>query len=146
MKKYSVFLLCLSLLCGCVSIREMCRGVAGTSTKILEEGRAAAFTKEVNYDYAKCYTLAKDILTRMNVYFYAEDTKKGMLAFYVSQEDTTPVGVFLVQLDPNRTRIEVSSPSTAAKEMVSKKLFYDLDVTFSLQKGETHDNTRMQDK
>jgi hypothetical protein len=127
-------------------LKEVCRGFEGTSTKILEEGRAAAFTKEIPCEYAQCYRLAKDILTRMQVYFYAEDTKKGMLAFYVSQEDTTPVGVFVVSLDQDRTRIEVSSPSTAAKETVSKKLFYDVDVTLSLQKGETHDNTRMQDK
>jgi hypothetical protein len=46
-----------------------------------------------------------------------------MLALYVSEEDTTPVGVFLTERGKFRTLVEVSSPSTYGKEKIAQTIF-----------------------
>ena len=59
----------------------------------------------------------------MGSYIYTDDPKKNMLAIYVSEADTTPVGIFLKEMDASNTQIEISSPSTYAKELIAEKLF-----------------------
>jgi hypothetical protein len=46
-----------------------------------------------------------------------------MIAIYVSETDTTPVGLFFKEIDKSNTQVEVSSPSTYAKELISEKVF-----------------------
>jgi len=103
---------------------EGAKGFAGISTKSLEEGRKGAILKQVNYDYNTCYYKTKEFLiTHTKAYIYAQGLKKHMLAIYVSEEDTTPVGIFFKEIDAANTQIEVSSPSTYAKEFIAGKVF-----------------------
>ena len=127
---------------GCASIMEMAKGVAGVSTKTLEKNRKSAITKSFNYDYFSCYTMVLDIIKCTEAYIYAQDIKKHMIAVYVSDADTTPVGLFFKEIDKNNTRVEVSSPSTYAKEFISGKVFPVLDKTITL--GELEEETRVQ--
>ena len=46
--------------------------------------------------------------------------------------NTTEVGVFFVEENDHRTRIEVTSLSTNAKRILSKNLFHGLDIVFGL--------------
>ncbi len=106
---------------GCASLKEGARGFAGVSTRALEEFRNEAAVKEFVMEYDACYNKASKILTRIGTYAYAR--RRDMIAVYLSETDTTPVGVFLTQLGPAHTRLEVSSPSSFARDKVSGVLF-----------------------
>jgi len=123
-------------LSGCAAITETAKSIAGVSTKALETERKSAIKKTFNYDSFTCYTKTLEILKRLNAYIYAQDVKKQMIAIYVSQSDTTPVGFFFEELDQNNTQIEVSSPSTYAKEYFAAKIFPFLEKPKSTEKAE----------
>ncbi len=138
-KQILLFAICnllIATLLGCASVMETAKGIAGVSTKVLEDNRKSAITKTFNYDYFNCYTKTLDILKRIDTYIYVQDIKKHMIAIYVSEEDTTPVGLFFREIDKNNTQVEVSSPSTYAKEFISEKVFSVLDKTITLEKLE----------
>ncbi len=126
-----VFMICVLTLgiltAGCVSIKEGVKGFAGVSIKVLEEGRVHALTAKCSLDISTCFNKVADILKKEMAYIYSRDEKKHMIAFYVSESDTTPVGVFLKEIDGGATLVEVSSPSTFAKELFAQKLFYALN-------------------
>lgn len=130
-----VFLVLISLY-GCAHITEAGKGFLGISTKILEDNRNSALKKDFNYDYFTAYTQASDILKRMETHAYAGSIKKHMIAVYLSDWDTTPVGVFFSEIGANNTRIEVSSPSTYAKEYIADKLFSVLDKKLTIEEVE----------
>ena len=111
------------LMTGCAAIKEAGKGFAGVSTKILEDNRKSAIMQKFDYDYFTCYTKALDSLKLMQAYIYTQDIKKHMIAIYVSEQDTTPVVLFFKELDASHTQLEVSSPSTYAKELIANKLF-----------------------
>jgi hypothetical protein len=125
---------------GCASLTETAKGIAGVSTKILEETRKDAIKKTFNYDFDTCYNQAKEILTKIGAYTYAKD--KDMIAVYLSEEDTTPIGIFFKGIDSANTQIEVSSPSSFAKEFVSGKLFCALDESLKPKKEDVQTDAR----
>lgn len=130
----AVICLCVSFV-GCAAIKESARGIAGISTNVLEKNRKDAIKKTFPYDYNTCYSKAKEVLEKPSdpkageksgnpgSYVYCQDRKKNLLAIYVSEEDTTPVGLFFTEIDKAHTQIEVSSASTYAKELISSKVF-----------------------
>ena len=117
---------CSVLAISCATMREIGKGIAGTSTKVLEDGRANAITKDFRYDYFTSYTKALDALRDMGAYIYTQSLKGHMIAVYVSKRDTTPVGVFFKEIGVNNTQVEVSSPSLTAKALISARLFKSL--------------------
>jgi len=122
-----LFTFCFIHLYGCSSLREGVRGFAGVSTKVLEDNRENGLKITFKHDYNSCYKKIRDVLALNKCYIYANDPKKDMIALYVSEEDTTPVGVFLKAIDANSTLIEISSPSTYAKETIAKVVFSAFD-------------------
>ena len=124
-KKKIIFAVCCFLsvsLMGCATLKETAKGIMGVSTKVLEEGRKDAIIKIFSCNSDTCYDRVKEMLNCTGSHIYARDTKKQMLAIYVAKTDTTPVGIFFERLDANNTRIEVSSPSTYAKELITKRI------------------------
>ena len=111
------------LMCGCAALKEGTKCVVGVSTKVLEDSRKDALTKSFAYDYKATFAKALEALKAMNTYVYFKDSGRQMIAFYVSEQDTTPVGVFFKTVDNANTQVEVSSPSTYAKEFIAKRLF-----------------------
>jgi hypothetical protein len=123
MSRFVVFFLSLTIfIYGCCGIAETVRGAAGVSTKILEDGRKEALAREVNCGYQICYEKVKAALKLDGSYIYAGSLKKHMFALYISEEDTTPVGVFFSEIGALNTRVEVSSPSTYAKELILARI------------------------
>ena len=120
----------------------------GVSTRALEKARKDAIIKTFNYDYSTCYTKTTDILKNMQAHIYTQSIKKHMIAIYISEEDTTPVGLFFKEIDTANTQVEVSSPSTYAKEFISGKVFSVLDKKITLEELETEINAKkaMEDK
>jgi hypothetical protein len=122
---------------GCASIKETAKGIAGVSTKALEDNRGSAIVKSFSYDYFTCYTKALGILEQAGAYIYEKDIKKHIIAVYVSEVDTTPVGIFFKEADAKNIQVEVSSLSTYAKELIASKLFSALELSKSLEEAET---------
>lgn len=129
MRKYFCFLIgvlpfafLIFSLFGCAQIKEGTKGFLGVSTDILEKGRVNAIKKEFDLDYNSCIAKSKQVLKNGEAYIYAEDLKKNMIALYVSEADTTPVGLFFKQIDATHTQIEVTSPSSYAKEFIAEML------------------------
>jgi hypothetical protein len=110
------------LLAGCAGVRETAKGVAGVSTKALEDGRANAIKKTFSVDYAKCRDMVNEVLKENSVYVYARDEAKKMIAFYLTESDTTPVGVFFTALNDTSTEVAVTSPSRYSKEFIADKI------------------------
>lgn len=137
-----IFAICILNFIGCATIIEGAKGFAGISTKVLQESRKDAITKNFNFDYNTCYNNVQEILRRIGTYIYAKDVKKNMIAIYVSKEDTTPVGLFFTQIDTTHTQIEVSSPSTYAKEYIAGKIFSALDKSVSIEELEAEINAK----
>jgi hypothetical protein len=132
------------LLSGCATVIEGTKGVLGISTKSLEEGRKDAIAKSFNYDYSTCYAKTQGILKQIDAYIYAQDKKKSMIAIYVSETDTTPVGLFFKEIDTNNTQIEVSSPSKYAKETIAKRLFAIMEGQEDPGKELPNENTKLE--
>ena len=108
-------------LCGCACLKETAKGFLGISTKDIENVRDKAIVKIVNLDYQTCYSKVHDRLTAIGSYIYAKD--KDLIAVYISQEDTTPAGIFFKQIDNYKTQIEVVSPALDTKEFLAEKIF-----------------------
>ena len=128
-----------TVLLGCSTVKEMARGFMGVSTQVLEEKRKDALKKSFALDYNGCYVKVKEILKGSEQVkespIYAEDAKKKMIAVYFTQADTTPVGIFFTE-EANKTLIEVSSPSTYAKEEIANRIFTGIDA-LSLKEKKT---------
>ncbi|MCX5704703.1 MAG: hypothetical protein NTZ92_01375 [Candidatus Omnitrophica bacterium] len=108
---------------GCATVTEGAKCVAGVSTKALEDGRKTAIKKTFNFDYITCDTKVREVLKSTGAYIYADKKAQKLIAIYMSEFETTPVGIFFTEVDPLNTQVELSSPSTEAKEIESKKIF-----------------------
>jgi hypothetical protein len=131
-----VSILCTIAILGCGGFKEGLRGFAGISTKVLEEDKPSAISRSFNYDYNTCYLKVKGIIKEIGAYIYAKDNEKKMIAIYVSGQDTTPVGLFFEEVDKANTKIQVSSPSAYAKELISEKIFSALEKSLKAKKVE----------
>jgi len=143
----------ITVLLGCATIKDLPKGIAGISTRVLEENRKDALRESFALGYNDCYAKVKDILVKNTSvkdtldegigvpYIYSEDSRKKMIAIYLSETDTTPVGIFFTGESATSTLIEVSSPSIYAKEEIAKKIFSGIEALLkpALQKGEKID-------
>jgi hypothetical protein len=131
---FFVFLL-VFVFSGCASVKEAGRGFLGISTKVLEEGLPSAKKEVFAIDMDSCYEKVRSALIENHAYIYAEKLSPKMIAVYLSvkdtapvddtdsMDDTTPVGLFFSTKQTNQTLVEVSSPSTYAKETIAKAVF-----------------------
>lgn len=126
-----IFAFCAFNFIGCAAITEGAKGIAGLSTRCLEDARKDAAVQVFQCDHKTCYDKSLEILKQMHTYVYAQDKKKDLIAIYASAEDTTPVGLFFKKIDANNTQIEVSSPSTLTKENIATKLFPGLVIALN---------------
>ena len=116
------------LVSGCgVGLKESLRGVTGVSTKVLEDNLSSAESKEFNLGYDLVYSKAQKIIKDIKGYIYAVDKSQNLIAIYVTEEDTTPVGIFFKALNNTKTRVLISSPSKFAKELIAGKIFAGLE-------------------
>lgn len=114
-----------TVLLGCATVKEMGKGFLGISTQVLEEKRKDALKKSFALDYNRCDQKVRDILSQKGkeVPIYAQDAQNKMIAVYLSATDTTPVGIFFSQESDGNTLIEISSPSSYAKEEIANRIF-----------------------
>ena len=125
MKKVLAILVMAILINGCATPREMGRVILGISTKDIEDSRKDAVAKVFNEDLKTCYARMEDILKkipRVSIY----DKNDHMIAVYYIHPNDTPIGLFFTQLDPAQTKVEVSSPSSTARDDIAKIVFADV--------------------
>ncbi len=128
-----ILVLCLGLstLVGCARTKEAARGILGISTKNLEDLRPEAIKETVYADLDTCFTNSLGIMRRSKSYVYLEDRMKGLIAVYLSETDTTPVGIFFTEIGNRNTLVEISSPSLYAKESVATELLSELLISLT---------------
>ncbi len=127
----AVFIFCVLIYSGCATLEEAAKGIAGISTRELEKNRINAVKKVFAYGYDDCHSKVSEILKDIKAYVYAEDKKNNLIAVYISESDTTPVGVYLKKIDEFNTQVEISSPSTFGKEFISNGVFSGLEKQVS---------------
>jgi outer membrane lipoprotein-sorting protein len=112
-------------LSGCATVKEAAKGFAGVSTKVLDDYRPSALKESFALDVDRCYMKVKEVLDQKGkeAYIYAEDSRAKFIAVYLSAADTTPVGIYLTSSSGGDTLVEVSSPSTYAKEELAGRIF-----------------------
>lgn len=117
------------VLSGCGTVKEMGKGFIGVSTQVLDQTRPGAIKKSFALDYNRCYAKVKDVLNQKDQesYIYAQVPEEKLIAIYFSPTDTTPVGIFFTEEAGGNTLIEISSPSTFAKEEIAKRIFSGID-------------------
>ncbi len=106
---------------GCTCLKERLKGFLAISTRELEQGRAEAIVKIVDYDFKDCYQKIERILADIGSYVYSK--KSDLIAVYISQVDTTPAGIFFKEIDTNRTQLEIVSPAKDTKEYLAQEIF-----------------------
>jgi len=130
---YFFLVFILIALTGCAHVKEMSKGVLGISTNEIEKERPRAIKKVFACDYKKAYDNTLVALANMGSYVYAKTN--DLVAIYVSEEDTTVVGIFFKAIDASNTKLEVSSPSTYAKEFIADRLFARIELLLTLKEG-----------
>jgi len=116
MKRIFLIMMLVFFILGCAGSKEMLKGFLGISTKDLEERRTEAKVLVLNYDYFSSYHKVLDKLKENKSYIYKKTS--DFVAFYLSEEDTTPVGIFFSELGKQKTKLEISSSSLLAKEKI----------------------------
>lgn len=119
------------LISGCTTLEKVASEALGTSTRTVEETRQDAIKEIFRFDFNTCYEKSKEILKDINTYIYAQKKEEKLIAVFVTEVDTTPVGVFFKEIDANNTQVEVSSPSGYAKELIATKLFARLTMALN---------------
>jgi hypothetical protein len=130
----TVLLLSILILSGCsaAGFKETLRGIAGSSTQVLVDTRPGAVSREFTCGLEECAPKVSESLQEIKTYVYRREG--ALTAVFVSEQDTTPVGIFLSSPGAGKTLIEVSSASTTAKETVAQKLFASLDKKLKVKK------------
>jgi len=126
MKRVAIAVIALFLISGCASLSDGVKMLAGCSTAPVEQSRKDALVKVFDCDRDTCYMNVEGILKKIsNVSVYSKD--KDLIAVYYINPNTTPVGVFFTAVDSTHTKVEVSSPSRNAREVIAKCVFTDSD-------------------
>lgn len=109
-------------LCGCASIGERMHGVMGTSIREIEASRVKSVKLVVPGDYDAAYAVVLAELKKEGRCVYRRERNEGLIAFYMSPENTTVAGVFLTELEGGRTGVEIASPSSYARNILKESL------------------------
>ena len=126
MYKIAVIIMALFTISGCSSLNENVKVFLGYSTAQVDESRKDALVKIFDCDRDTCYMNAENILKKVSkASVYVKN--KDMIALYYINPDTTPVGIFFTSVDAAHTKVEVSSPSRNAKEVIAKCVFTNSD-------------------
>ena len=125
MKGIKIFLL-FSIFCfltGCSGLKEATKGFLGVSTKSLDNARSDSLRNDFAGSLSDIHNKIKDALMANHSYIYKDAKSSDFIALYVSETDTTPVGIFLTKVGEKRITVEVSSPSTYGKELIAKVIY-----------------------
>lgn len=134
MKRIAVIMLAAAAVAGCAGIREGVKGLAGISTRQVEDTLGTASRESFDAEWRWLYAHSETVLREGGSYVYSKDPAKKLIAIYVSEIDTTPVGIFFEEQPSGGTLVAVSSPSVSARERVAQGLFSGLNDLLKAKK------------
>lgn len=139
-KAVLVFLVAV-VLSGCAGLKDVPATIWGSSTRVLEDKRSNTLSKTYEKGYWECFRTAVRVLEKKKYVIFKKDEVRGLMIVMgiPGAVNTTEVGVFVVELGEQQTRIELTSLSTNAKRRLAKSLFNGIDVAFGLAKDEEQD-------
>jgi len=134
-------------LTGCSWISDLPRSIWGSSTRVLSEKREAALSREFNCSPQGCFDAVVDMTASykedsedddLKLMLFLKNKHRGHLVLMgvPGSVDTTEVGVFLGDHGGGRTRVEISSLSSRARDTAAKMIFDHLSNQFSDKSGE----------
>ena len=124
-----VFFLLLPLFTGCATLKELPKKVWGSSTQALEQARAEGVSNTFSLDYETSFNKVIEILKKMDCYIHIKNKKRHLIVAMKFQgpDDTTEVGIFFREKDPQVTEIELSCLSSSLLNYASEKIFSMMD-------------------
>ncbi len=134
-----VLFACFLLTSGCVrlkesglKVKEIAKSFWGSSTRVLEEARPQALSKNYPCPVNECFDTILDIAHEHSLKVFIADRKQNHLVIMSvpKSENTTEVGIFLTPGTASETKIEIASLSTDAKLNASEVLFPLLDKKY----------------
>jgi len=120
-----LFGFCIIAITGCVHIKEGARKFLAISTRDIENARDKAIVKIVDYNYENCYKKVEGLLPEIGSTVYARS--RDLIAVYIGPSDTTPAGIFFTDIGGEKTKLEIASPASDAKEYLADKIFTALE-------------------
>ena len=120
LKILMIFLLAASL-SGCTALT-----VFGVSRQALQK-EGIKYSKTFDKDISYCYENTLKTLASWGVTIYEKKARRYILALrfdtvFANCIDTTEIGIFFKELEPNKTKIEVSSFNHNLSNLVGEKL------------------------
>ena len=100
----------------------------GAGTRPFKE-KGKIYTKTINKSFFESYDSVVDSFGQMQANFYRGSRRDGFIIFtnfnlsFPQANESTEVAVFLRELGPENTQIEVSSLNHSLSEFVAKELF-----------------------
>lgn len=130
------------IFCGCAQLTEFGRVLWGSSVRSMEKVRdqASGRTFECSFDACFDAVLAlspeeDDLLESQHQKPFDVFSQDRIRSFIVvmgikGNVDTTEVGVFFTEINDQRTKVDIASLSTSAKEKVEAAVFDELTLRF----------------
>ncbi len=126
-----ILVLCAVLLSGCGHVMELTKTIWGSSTRALEEARIDAVRKTYGCGFEECYDAVLSAAEEHEMIVFQKSRLREFIVLMKVPDvvDTTEVGVFFSSLG-GKTRIDISSLSTPAKENAAGVIFTALAEAF----------------
>ena len=112
---------------------EPFKTIWGSSTRALDHAREEAISKTYSCDFESCYDAVFNIAKKAGYEIFINDReKKHIVVMSIKGNvNTTEVGIFFDTIEAFKTKIDISSLSSSAKEKVAQVIFDGLDKKFN---------------
>ena len=142
----TLIIICIFFCNGCTQqVMEPFKTVWGSSTRALDHARDEAISKIYSCSFDICYDAVLNIVKKAEYVIFINDrVKKHIVVMGIKGNvNTTEVGIFFDTMEAFKTKIDISSLSSSAKEKVAQVIFDGLDKKF---KKDTVEETKNGDK
>ena len=107
---------------GCASFSGRVNGFLGKSVREIESSRIKSVKLVIPGDYDTVYAGVLSELKKEGRYIYRQDRNGRLIAFYMSNENTTVAGVFFKETAEGKIELEIASPSSDARNLLAESL------------------------
>jgi hypothetical protein len=121
----------LVFIAGCASIEESAKVIMGTSTKALEEAKTHKnLAQTFDIKYPDAYNIVMKFLKSKDItpFLHSRRKRRIVAVYFNGQADTTEVGIFFEEPAPGKTKVIVTSLSSAHMFKAADLIFKELDL------------------
>ena len=126
-------IVCIFFFNGCAQVMEPFKTVWGSSTRALEHARDEAISKTYSCSFDIGYDAVRNIVKQEEYVIFIDDREKKHIVVMgiKGNVNTTEVGIFFDIMEAFKTKIDISSLSSSAKEKAAQVIFDGLDKKFN---------------